>query len=128
MRINTSPYSDYEKDLIRIMWPVASHREILDAMPGRTICGIRQKAEGMGIAIAETTERKRRGTLDPLLGDGPEAWYWLGFFLADGHITRQGQFVVMLSDKDEDHLEKLAAFFEDESHSSFFEPEHPLSV
>lgn len=36
--------------------------------------------------------------------------YWAGFIMADGCITDDGQIVVTLSDKDENHLNKLAEF------------------
>lgn len=36
------------------------------------------------------------------------ACYWLGFIIADGHISQRGQLVINLAIKDISHLEKLA--------------------
>lgn len=51
----------------------------------------------------------RHGTLTPLLSESAEAMYWIGFIMADGHVTPT-QLIVRLSKKDASHLEQLAEF------------------
>lgn len=41
--------------------------------------------------------------------DTPEAAYWYGFMLGDGHLNKQGM-TVTLNSKDENHLKKLAKY------------------
>lgn len=52
----------------------------------------------------------KKGTLKPLLLEIPEAYYWMGFIFADGHISEKYRLSVIISDKDAIHLTKLAAF------------------
>ncbi len=47
--------------------------------------------------------------LNKLLDESLISFYWLGFILADGHLTNK-RLRVVLSGKDEDHLLKLANF------------------
>lgn len=48
--------------------------------------------------------------LKPLYEESCLAYYWMGFILADGYITEQGELKVTTSMKDETHLNKLADF------------------
>jgi hypothetical protein len=50
---------------------------------------------------------KRIGDASFLLNESLESYYWLGFILADGHI-QNGRLSITLSDKDSEHLIKLA--------------------
>lgn len=55
-----------------------------------------------------TTEyAKRKGDVSFLLDESLESYYWIGFILADGHISN-GRLTIGLSNKDRDHLEKFA--------------------
>lgn len=97
--------------MLGAIWATASKDELLAAFPGRTAEALCIKAGSMGLSgKGARGARARRGSLCPLMEDTDVAWYWLGFILADGHITKNGQVVVMLSDKDEDHLSCLANF------------------
>jgi hypothetical protein len=59
----------------------------------------------------------RKGSLKSLLNESLTAYYWIGFILADGWISHKtGQLVVGISEKDKDHLKKLALFLNTESH------------
>jgi hypothetical protein len=53
--------------------------------------------------------RPSRGTLKPLLEETPEAYYWMGFLLADGHFSEK-RLAVCLAKHDEEHLIKLSQF------------------
>jgi hypothetical protein len=111
------PYSQIELDNLIVMWPTATIEELRSEFPNRTQCALRQKAKSLGLPIE--FNRCKRGDLRPFLDDSLEAWYWLGFFLADGHITKTGQFIVAVSSKDNDHLEKLAKFLKTEVKSPY---------
>jgi hypothetical protein len=52
----------------------------------------------------------RKGDLTNLLHENLISYYWIGFILADGHITKSNQLVVVSANKDKLHLEKLAYF------------------
>lgn len=42
--------------------------------------------------------------------DSPEAYYWVGFILADGHISNMNRLTIALANKDHEHLQKFADF------------------
>lgn len=106
-------YTNEEVKLLKELWPRATTKELLDAFPGRTHVALIQKAKSEG--LEQTSVRHRKGDMTPLLNDTAEAWYWLGFILADGHINNDGQLVVALSIKDKEHLDKLASFLKTET-------------
>lgn len=54
----------------------------------------------------------RKGNLERLLNGTIESFYWLGFYAADGYISKNGHF--MLSQSTPEHLYKLASFLETE--------------
>lgn len=47
-------------------------------------------------------------TCDALLNNSLESYYWIGFILADGHITPKYRLKITLASIDSDHLERLA--------------------
>jgi len=54
--------------------------------------------------------RKKLADLSPLLNETLEAYYWMGFIMADGHLSKQNRLTVTLAIKDSDHLLKLKEF------------------
>ncbi len=48
--------------------------------------------------------------LKNILNDDHETFYWVGFILADGYITKTNRLKVIISIKDKEHLEKLGKF------------------
>lgn len=51
-----------------------------------------------------------KGDLSVLMNETPEAYYWMGFLLADGHFSKRNLIKVALASKDEDHLKRLQKF------------------
>lgn len=56
------------------------------------------------------SDSSRIGSCTPLLNGTNEAFYWIGFILADGHIEKSKRLTINLSTKDLEHLKKLALF------------------
>ena len=52
----------------------------------------------------------RATSLDNLLLDNPITYYWLGFLLADAHLSTDGDLTLEISSLDRKHLEKFAEF------------------
>lgn len=50
----------------------------------------------------------RRCNLNFLLEEKPEIYYWIGFILADGHISKNNRLKICLSVKDIEHLNVFA--------------------
>lgn len=55
-------------------------------------------------------ESKRMAETKSLLEDSIDAYYWVGFLMADGHIGANNRIRLTLSDKDEQHLIKFNSF------------------
>lgn len=63
--------------------------------------------------LHKTVNTRHNNKLEKLLDTNSfESLYWLGFFVADGHITNQGEFSLSQSEKDKDQVYKLATFME----------------
>ena len=58
---------------------------------------------------------KRNHELENLLKETPEAYYWTGFILADGSVSKEGPISISLSKKDEDFLNNFAYFIKSEN-------------
>lgn len=53
---------------------------------------------------------KRAGNLEILLNNSLESYYWIGFILADGHISKNNRLRVTLAEKDKEHLSNLSKY------------------
>ena len=63
--------------------------------------------------------------LEKLLEESPEAYYWIGFIMADGCFSYERErFAVQISKKDEGHLKKLSKFLGIKYTSSKWHWEH----
>ena len=72
----------------------------------RTISSITNKAFNLNLEHRSN----KLSDLSPLLLDTNEAYYWMGFLMADGHFSKSGQIQVNLSKKDLPHLIKFSKF------------------
>lgn len=54
--------------------------------------------------------KKLSHNIEKLLEDTPESWYWVGFILADGHISERKRLTIRLANKDRNHLENFCKF------------------
>lgn len=61
--------------------------------------------------VKSLKDRKRYSGKN-LLNETQEAYYWLGFLLADGHFSKRKQIRICLSSVDKDHLQKFYDFLE----------------
>lgn len=72
---------------------------------GVSLKAVKHMALKMGI---KSQQDKSFYRLKPLYEDSVLSYYWMGFIMADGHITKRGQLSISLSAKDRTHLEKLS--------------------
>jgi hypothetical protein len=54
--------------------------------------------------------RKRNANLSNLLQDTPEAYYWIGFLIADGSFSNNNRLSLGISSKDEIAMKKFCSF------------------
>lgn len=73
---------------------------------GRSMSSITNKA----FQLKLPNRTNKLSDLSPLLLETFEAYYWMGFLMADGHFSKNGQIQINLSNKDLYHLKKLSIF------------------
>lgn len=81
--------------------------EILNFYKTRSWDSIKIHAQKLGI---KRNYDQRQSDLSILLEDTNETYYWIGFLLADGHISNRNELIITLSIKDKDQIEKFAKF------------------
>lgn len=92
---------------LREVYPRGTEEEITRWFPGMNMHAITEYARKRG--IYREIIANRNGTLEPLLQETNEAYYWMGFIAADGCFQKSGQLFVTLAVEDIEHLQKLAA-------------------
>lgn len=115
-RFGLSPKKMYkwdsnDKNLLKKHWSYSDKELIQKLFPSVKWNSIKEMARRLG--LKRLTEY-RKGDLSPLLKENNVAYYWMGFIMADGWISKNGQLVVGLSQKDKNHLEKLAKLLKTE--------------
>jgi len=109
-RFGLSPIKMYkwdsnDKKLLKKHWSYSKKELIQKLFPSIKWNSIKEMARRLGL---KRIIEYRKGDLSPLLKENNVAYYWMGFIMADGWISKEGQLVVGLSKKDKCHLEKLA--------------------
>jgi hypothetical protein len=85
--------------------------ELLNLFPNRSYDAIKLMAAKLG--LKKEINELISGNLNKLLEETPEAYYWIGFIMADGTINhKNNRLKVSLSVRDESHLIKLMTFLE----------------
>ncbi len=77
----------------------------LEKLLKRSWVSIQQKA--FALKLKRTI---KYSDLSSLCENSPEAYYWIGFLMADGHFSKTGVLQINLSKKDKSHLRKFANF------------------
>lgn len=62
--------------------------------------------------LLELTRETANANSLKLINESNEAYYWLGFIMADGHFNTNKQLQINLANKDLEHLKKFADFVE----------------
>tara|TARA_Y100000310_G_C20701199_1_gene830039 strand:- start:2608 stop:5805 length:3198 start_codon:yes stop_codon:yes gene_type:complete len=79
----------------------------LKKLPGRSWDSIKLRAQKLN--IKRSYDLTRTTNIEKLLLEIPEAYYWMGFLLADGHFTNK-KVILGLGIKDINHIKKFANF------------------
>ncbi len=82
-------------------------KEKMEYFLNRTWSSIQQRAFQLKLQ-----RKEKHGNSSKLLDKSNEAYYWLGFIMADGHFNKNNQIQINLSIKDLEHLKKFATFVE----------------
>lgn len=87
-------------------------RDLIKLLPDKSVDAIKLKASALGLNSPFSSEFL--SNIGVLLNDISESYYWMGFILADGHISEDNRLTVTLHKRDKKHLRKLAEYIQAE--------------
>jgi len=97
-----------DEDFILINNYQLKSSEISKLLSNRTKAAINIRASKLG--LKKICNEYKHSDLSVLLEDSLEAYYWIGFILADGHITKSNRLQITLNKRDSEHLRKFNNF------------------
>lgn len=100
-------WSREEKKILKKHYKRKYKKELMKLLPLRSWNGIIQYAQVLN--IKRSYDLLRDTNVKKLLKETPQAYYWMGFLMADGHFTEK-RIIVSLAIKDVDHIKKFAKF------------------
>jgi hypothetical protein len=103
-------WSEQEINIISDNYENLDKETLMNLLPGRTWNSIKLKSNSIG--KNRSFDFRRESNMKILIEDKLESFYWIGFILADGHISDESRIKIMLSIKDLKHLEKYKAYLE----------------
>jgi hypothetical protein len=98
-------WTNQENQLLRDNYFDCELSELLHLLPERTWNSIKIQARKLGL---NRDNIGRTGDLSFLLEENLEAYYWMGFLMADGHFQSRGKMNFALAKKDEERVRALA--------------------
>jgi hypothetical protein len=102
-------YTKEEVKYLKENYTSENKNVIIKKLKNRSWRSIQKKAFLLNLKRNIRTN-KFSGKLSKLLDPTPESFYWLGFFIADAHISNKNNIQLNISLKDEEHLENLRNF------------------
>lgn len=99
-------WSIKEIKLLKAYFPFSTKDKLKFYFPNRTLNSLSLKASELDIS----RKLQHKHNMRKLLEDTPEAFYWIGFLLADGYFVDNRQISLELSNKDESHIIKFNSF------------------
>lgn len=103
-----SRWTPEENEILITNYKDKSVEELKALLPNRTWDAIKLHANKANLKRYYNTNRFSK--LSILLEETSETYYWIGFIMADGHLTKNNRLCVNLNALDIHHLEKLKKF------------------
>jgi hypothetical protein len=105
-------WSKEDNLLLKEHYELDTEENLQRLFPTRTWVGIKEHAKSKFKIKRLVSNRVRVGNTATLLEETLEAYYWMGFLLADGTFDKNGRLSLTLSEKDKDQAYKFASFIE----------------
>ncbi|RTL01284.1 MAG: hypothetical protein EKK57_05045 [Proteobacteria bacterium] len=121
LNVNKKIYREWnQEDIDKLIkhYQSKTKKELLEIFPDRTWSKIKSKATNLKIARQRKNPDIINGDCSKLLEETNEAYYWIGFLLADGHFSKENRLKCSLSVVDANHLEKLSNLLQ--THSKIY--------
>ena len=101
-------WSDNELSIIEKNYEKMIKEDLIKLLPNRNWVSIKLKSNK--INIIRSNDFYRKSNMNILMEDKVESFYWIGFILADGHISNNERIKINLSIKDIEHLQKFVDY------------------
>lgn len=101
-------WSDSELSIIEKNYEKMIKEDLIKLLPNRSWDSIILKSNK--INIGRSNDCYRKSNMNILMEDKVESFYWMGFILADGHISNNIRIGISLSIKDIEHLQKFVDY------------------
>jgi hypothetical protein len=104
-------WSEDEVKILRKNYGRMPRGELLGLLNGRSYDSISNKAYSLDLAgDSRNANRKYNVNFLAFSEVDADSAYWAGFIAADGHLTKNSQLCVGISNKDKQHLQKLKTY------------------
>jgi hypothetical protein len=99
-------WTEEKKQYLIEHYPYGDKKKICNDL-GCTYKSLKSMARLLGI---KSLQDKNHYKLKKLTDENNYNYYWWGYILADGHISKKGQLSVIIKDDDSNHLKKLSEY------------------
>lgn len=97
-----------EDEILLKNYSKKTKKELLELLPNRKYTSIIIRAGKF--KLKKERNEYVESKLDILLEDTPQSFYWVGFLLADGCISKTSRLQLTLAGKDKEHVEKFGDY------------------
>ncbi len=104
---NAKKWTEEENKLLSLNYQ-SQKKQLLILFPNRSAAAINIQASKLG--LSKIHNEYCESDTSVLLLEIPETYYWIGFILADGHISNHNRLSIALAKKDSKHLEKFCTY------------------
>lgn len=107
-------WSESRKSLLRLTYPVATKKDLCNLFPEVSADTLKSYAHRLG--LRKNKSRKVVSDVSWLLNGTNLSFYWLGFIMADGNFSDQGNIRFYISVKDDYKVRELAELCKSKVH------------
>ena len=103
-------WTEDEIDIVMKNYENMVKEDLVNLLPNRSWDSIKLKSNSLN--LSRSYDFRRDSDMFILINDELDSFYWIGFILADGHISDSSRIKISLSIKDINHLEKFKNYIE----------------
>ncbi len=106
-KVNYKEWTEEERQILKDIYLTWKRKDIVNKLNRKWKC-IKSMATKLGVKRLTPHLDETNGDLSILLEDSSISLYWIGFILADGHISDKNRLIITLSNLDTNHLKKIS--------------------
>lgn len=101
-------WSKEELNILKKYYQIKKPIDLLKLIPNKSINGIKLKAAQLNLKSPNSSYFNSK--IEKLLLETNISYYWLGFVMGDGHISKNNRLQIMVSIKDKNHIHKFKKY------------------